>query len=306
MKKIITTNKGNSEHKNQRLSAFSLIELSIVILIIGIIIAGVTQGSRLVRQFKLSSAKTLTNSSPVASVKGLVMWLEPTLDDSIPEAQAEEGVAVTQWNTTNPQSSDRYYAANADTETSPTYSDKGGPNGLPSLLFDGTQFLNLASDAGGLIPVAFSTDQSAFTFFFVSQPTAVPGGGITRFVFENGTGSWQYYEAVNVYGITGPAAGAWDGNRDMTTAPRVIAGSYNGSVVRAFYNGVNDSNDTPVASIPAPAAGTSFRIGVNAAEEHVMLSYISEIIVFDRALKTEERQSIEDYLGKKYAIKITH
>ena len=38
--------------KNQNL-AFSLLELSIVVLIIGILIAGVTQGSRLVRQSKI-------------------------------------------------------------------------------------------------------------------------------------------------------------------------------------------------------------------------------------------------------------
>ena len=37
--------------------AFSLIELSIVVLIIGILIAGVTQGSRLVRQSRLSTAQ---------------------------------------------------------------------------------------------------------------------------------------------------------------------------------------------------------------------------------------------------------
>jgi hypothetical protein len=31
---------------------------------------------------------------------------------------------------------------------------------------------------------------------------------------------------------------------------------------------------------------------------------IGEIIIFDRALKTEERQSIEKYLGQKWGIKI--
>lgn len=36
--------------------AFSLIELSIVILIIGILVTGVTQSSRLVRQMKIASA----------------------------------------------------------------------------------------------------------------------------------------------------------------------------------------------------------------------------------------------------------
>jgi prepilin-type N-terminal cleavage/methylation domain-containing protein len=58
--------------KNQS-KAFSLIELSIVILIIGILIAGVTQGSRLVRESKITTAVTLTQSAPIASVKDLVL-----------------------------------------------------------------------------------------------------------------------------------------------------------------------------------------------------------------------------------------
>ena len=41
-------------NKNKN-GAFSLIELSIVILIIGILIAGVTQGSRLVREAKIKN-----------------------------------------------------------------------------------------------------------------------------------------------------------------------------------------------------------------------------------------------------------
>lgn len=51
--------------KNKK--AFSLIELSIVILIIGIIVAGVTQGLRLINAFRLSSAKSLTNRNRAIS-----------------------------------------------------------------------------------------------------------------------------------------------------------------------------------------------------------------------------------------------
>jgi hypothetical protein len=32
--------------------------------------------------------------------------------------------------------------------------------------------------------------------------------------------------------------------------------------------------------------------------------YLSEIIIFDRALNSEERKSIEQYLSRKYSIKI--
>ncbi|MFM7620236.1 MAG: prepilin-type N-terminal cleavage/methylation domain-containing protein [Alphaproteobacteria bacterium] len=72
-----------SDHQRiKNFKAFSLIELSIVILIIGILVAGVTQSSRLIRQMALSSARALTQSSPVPSIAGLVSWYEPTSEKS--------------------------------------------------------------------------------------------------------------------------------------------------------------------------------------------------------------------------------
>ena len=70
--------------------AFSLIELSIVILIIGIILAAVTQSSRLISKMKLATAKSLTQSSAVASINNLVLWLEPTMDTSFIDAETDD------------------------------------------------------------------------------------------------------------------------------------------------------------------------------------------------------------------------
>lgn len=60
-------------------SAFSLIELSIVILIVGIIIAGVTQSSSLIRKMRLSSARQLTSTSfDNAEQVGLGAYIDST------------------------------------------------------------------------------------------------------------------------------------------------------------------------------------------------------------------------------------
>jgi prepilin-type N-terminal cleavage/methylation domain-containing protein len=63
-----------NKFKNHKISAFSLIELSVVILIIGILVAGVTQSSRLIAQFRLKTAQNLTINSPVSSIKNLSTW----------------------------------------------------------------------------------------------------------------------------------------------------------------------------------------------------------------------------------------
>ena len=51
-----------------KISAFSLIEVSAVILIIGILIAGVIGASVLVKESKIAAAQSLTKSSPIAGI----------------------------------------------------------------------------------------------------------------------------------------------------------------------------------------------------------------------------------------------
>jgi prepilin-type N-terminal cleavage/methylation domain-containing protein len=76
--------------------AFSLIELSIVILIVGILIAGVTQGSRLVKESKLKTAISITSSSDVNSIPDLVMWLDATNEENL-KTSAFSDIATTNY-----------------------------------------------------------------------------------------------------------------------------------------------------------------------------------------------------------------
>ena len=87
--------------------AFSLIELSIVILIIGILVAGVTQSSRLLKQMRLATIKNLTLNSPVSSIKDLAVWLESTMDQSFLDSEENTGSAISVWNDLNPQASSK-------------------------------------------------------------------------------------------------------------------------------------------------------------------------------------------------------
>lgn len=123
--------------------AFSPIELSIVILIIGILIAGVTQSSRLIRAAKLQTARTFTKSSPVSSVPDLVAWWETTLEESFGGVEPEEapdggasGVAT--WHDINPRSSVKNNAVSPSSDNNPGYTSQLNTiNGLPTLKFDG-------------------------------------------------------------------------------------------------------------------------------------------------------------------------
>ncbi|NBX52845.1 MAG: prepilin-type N-terminal cleavage/methylation domain-containing protein, partial [Proteobacteria bacterium] len=53
--------------------AFSLIEISVVILIVGILISGISRGADLYNDYKLSIARKLTQESPVSRVPDLAL-----------------------------------------------------------------------------------------------------------------------------------------------------------------------------------------------------------------------------------------
>ena len=68
--------------KNFHKKAFSLVELSMVILIIGILIAGVSQGIDLYQDMRLATARSLTQNSRVNRIEDLTMWFEATSEKS--------------------------------------------------------------------------------------------------------------------------------------------------------------------------------------------------------------------------------
>ena len=122
--------------------AFSLVELSVVILIIGILVAGVTQSGRLIRQIKLSTARSVTASSDVASIRDITAWFEASTEgvftDISDNTDIEDKAEIKVWRDTNPQKSkgDKPFLKNETSNAKPKYVSSG-INGIPSVYFDG-------------------------------------------------------------------------------------------------------------------------------------------------------------------------
>ncbi len=149
--------------------AFSLSELSIVVLVIGILIAGVIQGSRMLVDSRLKSARALTRSSPVAGIKDLALWLETTSAESFLSSQAENGTQLTLWNDINPQVRNPFFARKT-ASASAKYVENSSVGGLPAVYLDGAvsgQFL-LSTSSSSAVATAVPT-QNDFTFFVVSR-----------------------------------------------------------------------------------------------------------------------------------------
>lgn len=294
---------------NRNLRAFSLIEISIVVLIIGILIVGVTQSSRLVAQAKINSAKTLTQSSPASSIDGLVFWIESSSpQESFSNENIEDGDVITIWNDINPQSSIR---SNLTVAGSIVYDSDPGINGIPGIIFDATDdeltASNFASISTGKITV-FAVVKLPSTLAAGTIVSKADGTSNTNFELRStSSGTWTFLSgsAGTTYTSTGTAATA-NGVYVVSVVfnnTSAAPSSDTTTGVTFFQNG--DGYGQIETTADAAASTGNLTIGNTTKTTDAFFGgHIGEVIVFDRVLKKEERQSVEEYLGKKWGVKM--
>ena len=288
---------------NRSIKAFSLIELSIVILVIGVLIAGVSQGGKMITKFKITTAASLTNSSPAHSIKNLVAWYETTSEKSFIATESDDGQSVSTWYDINTQQLKKRNATSSGT-SKPTYKISGD-TGLPMLYFDGSNdYFNLPNST-------LPSRNSSFTTFVVDIRQAKSG-----FVTLYSSGKWNStqinllrYNNQTLYNFLGMT-----GNINSVVSPSI--NSWGKSINMATYN--NDITNRRVELYRSGLGlrwgeanftlnmGTTFNYIGKAywAPVEAYKGYIGELIIFDRYLKTEERESVKAYLSQKWGIKI--
>lgn len=301
--------------------AFSLIELSIVILIVGIIIAGITGSSSLVRKMRLNTASSLTKSSDVNSITGLKMWLETTAENSIINAAGSASLnnldQISRWIDSNPQSTIKIDLSSTSTSR-PTYiSDSLG--GIPAINFNGSQFLFnssnvplMANSKEYTIVVVWRRNSSASNTMYVISQGSVANNSMAALTYFSG----------DSYGFTGlyndnyslPTSTASRCNTGCITVLRVNANVATPSASTpaiSFYVNSNSISNTTFSTTNSPSnltlATNEIVVGARASDRsatEMTNGVISEVIVFDRALLNEEITSINAYLSKKYSIRL--
>ena len=283
--------------------AFSLIELSIVIIIIGILVAGVTQSSRLIKRMKILTAQNLTNSSPISSMRDLIFWYETSLDKSFIESEAQDGNFITTWNDISPQNIDKInLLPPASSVNQPKFSENI-INGLPALRLDGDDYFNLNGNlfvnTNFTLIMVERKSSTAAAYMLVWTPPWSGACGYNEcfhFGYRNDTQfTFDFYASSTEF----------TSNELMGTKNRIHTMIFDRSFGKKYwYNGGSTPDATQTvansvwAIVPLLIARSSyFGYGYN--------GYYSEVIFFNRSLRDEERIAIEDYLSKKYAIKIT-
>ena len=296
----------------QHNQAFSLIELSIVILIVGILVAGVTQSSRLVNLIKLSTAQSITRSSEITSIQDMVFWVETTLETGITNSsgtfQLDDGGAISSWNDINIRSNPKINLTQATALNQPTYKQVG-INGLPSISFNGSSGILLNSTIVPLL--AGHKNYSLILVWRANSTTAAAGQNLisqsNAVVGANDMASFSILSS----GLSG-----FSGGTNNYTPTAVIPNTNYISIITVndtlATNNISvytNSNTAITGSSTAPTTlnlgAGRFSIGARVDSTQFFGGLISEAIVFDRTLKIDEVRAVNNYLSKKYAIKIS-
>ena len=298
--------------KNKNHKAFSLIEISMVILVIGILIAGISQGIDLYDDYRLASARNLTKNSLVNRIPDLEMWLETTSENSLATGTTSftdkpnpiDQDSIGRWNNINPNilPTARNHATQAtSTNNQPKYIRKG-MNGLPSLLFDGTNdffsyngnFL-VGSDYTIFVVEARSSNKIMNLFLAGSsnlQNSNLHLGYRTDILITQA----HYSNDIdkNVSNFTSTVIRMHSFVFSKISGKAIYTNGGTGS-----FDGGN-SNKLPLTSYQGSMIGNFLW---NSGSYYYQGS-IAEIIFYTRALTDKERQGVEAYLSKKWGIKL--
>jgi len=285
--------------------AFSLIELSIVMIIIGLLASITIGGQKLVWFAKVSKARQLTNDASFILQKSLVLWLEPTLKSSFKDINdvdvvLDNGDGVAQW--VNQAYTDMN-PVQATSSNQPTFTSDG-IGGIPTLRFDGNDYLEFASAS---IP---AMNPNEFTMFIVCS--ALGGQGAYRSLITSrsnipGRSGYMFYaNSVNTWDVVHGTGASYVATTSTTgvalNTPSVLTGERNASTTKIYVNNALEDSDSSafVKNTVYPA-----RIGTGQTESFPTFFWngdVSEIIIFNKALSSTERTEIYDYLAEKYSI----
>ena len=292
--------KKNSTKKTKN-SAFSLVELSIVILIIGILVIGVSQGYGLVKSARISNARSITAKSPISQTPGLLAWYETTLKESFNNSEIRDNARITQWKDISPSSiisSTNILVATASDNA--TYS-QSSINKLPAVKFGISDKLSLATFTQGA--------SSQATIFMVVKLNYAPDSTNYKTIFDSSSSSFAFSIKSDMAQLNAGLAGATttSANSFSNSGEYAIAIYFNGSGSKVFRNNTNSTLPSS-ASDGSLNAGTNQLVGMilgNKVANAGFSGFISEVAVFNRVVKSNERKEIFNYFSKKYKINIT-
>ena len=295
----------------QEKKGFSLIEISIVVLILGIMLAGIFNYNNFVLKASLVSAKKITKSSTILRIEDLAFWLDATAQNSFkPDelvntaflSDISDKQTIGWWQDVNLQ---KVYPARLNFISSnlanrPKYY-VSAINNLPALYFDGNDSLRIEN-----LPTTAIASENEITIFVVQN---VKKGNLTTFTINSSASADGQNERASITAYWGNGIffdfGSWKNggrvNRYYSIAsylnkPQVISAIKNSSSSSFYINSKLEATAN-TSSVLNTSLNRYLEIGTS------FDGYIGEILIYNRALRVKERMLVEQYLMKKWKIK---
>lgn len=290
--------------KNQK--AFSLMEISMVIFIIGILIAGISSGIDLYNDARISKAQALTKSSKIPRIPDLALWLDSVSPQAFNKAPSQNE-KIANWKDINPFSNNKLEAYQTSEDFKPTY-NFNSISGLPALKFNST-CMRIDLD----ISYTSKPNITVFAVFKINGNNSSKGSWGNP-LFGNDSGNWGRYLLLIKGGDLSNMAISYGNGTLNKTVNSILNDPYyltyvsqqsvtNGSQVR--YNGVVISPHTENFSNSQnnwTALGSDGN-GDNGGCDLLSNFDIGEFIIYNRNLSVSEINDVEKYLKKKWEIK---
>jgi prepilin-type N-terminal cleavage/methylation domain-containing protein len=284
----------NYELKTSRKSGFSLLELSVVLLVLSVLTLSIIQGKEIIRKSRISAAAQLTKSSVVNKIDGLYIWYETTMPNSFDSAETVDSGLISTWHDISNYSNSSINAT-ASGGNRPTYISNA-MNNLPVLRFDGS------SDYMGVSTRLLR--QSDYTIFIVHQRRSSDDelyfiGGHSRYHDMIRVGYQSSTSLLYGHGNVINHSAAIDAY--TVPIPRILSISHSSTFGKEMYlDGTlidSDPNLTPTIAESTTTIGKFSSSYYNGD--------IAEMIFFNRFLSSQERRDVEKYLSVKWGISVS-
>ena len=281
-------------------SAFSLLELSVSLVVVSLLMAMVLQGIKMVASSRLTTARSLTSKSPVPNIPGLVAWYETTSVDSLKAAEAVDGKRLGTWYDISPDSIPaRKNTLTRTASSSAVVFESDGINNLPSVKFNG-------NSSGIGLANFYQGSSSQNTVFYAIKPSLTSGIIVDSGPSANNVAAFGLDSSTQLhFNYGGPKNIPISPLTLLTNQDYLGATYYNGANSKAFINNATTMINGGVVFDPGPNSLQGIMIGSDRDNFYAFTGLISEIIVYNRPLQTQERKDVMGYLSKKYGIVVT-
>ena len=290
---------------NKIRNGFTLLELSIVILVIAGMVVAITSSKEVLKKSRLANARNLTQQSIVNNLSDdLIAWFETSLESSfLADEQKNDGFNITKWFDNNKNVNQKNIATSPTTVANqPTYISRAFYDAIPGVRFDGADYMDF--NGSGLI-------NSAYTIFVVEQRTS----NKTENYFIGGNASIKNQNLHIGYRSNNTITQAhYLNDLDINVAsytsptPAIHTFLYNNLIGKKYNissNYVASGSSNSSANLQPLTSYNNPRIANYSHTNSFYIGDLAEIIIFKRSLKTEEVNAIRNYLGSKYGIPLS-